>query len=223
MAGLGIVLMSYFPQKIFSQHNFDRKKNLNVEVRGDVGRNVFKNKNNNLFSELYVKGNQNGEKCFSGIECQVDEFALNNFSKVGFGVNVYRTENFGFNPEMTFTREICLVNEKDTTSNRLENKFGPGLKLEYNLGKFKGSNEVIFPIGEFDKPRYYIRNSVEIGKGEIELFLRGRNIDENYFGIKYTTKEFWKDFRFFAEYAVKNNPKIYTTDFMNIGISLNGK
>lgn len=216
--GAGIVLSSYLPmQKTYSQDNYDK-----ISIQMDIGKDISKFKSKVILSKAHVHGKIDTKfKIFTDFEASINEFDLNDYAKSTWGYKFLAAKKTQLNPIFGAINEVKYIEKNEQPYFKYGLNLGVGAKFDYELNKLKGSAELIFPFSEVNEPWLYNRTSLKTKRGQLELFFKGKNLKDNSLGLKFTTKPFREDFSLFAEYLIRNHPKLYAgRDFFSFGLSI---
>ena len=217
----GVAFIGCFPvKKSFSQES----NYIKFDFREDFGKEVINFDKNLSFSQMYVKGDIETRDVFTSFEAMLNEFFLDDYFKSAWGVKLIGDEKISLNPQIAVFLEA--EKEKNARFNHFthnyffKEKMGAGQILNYDLKKLKGKIEIIFPFSDFKSAMVYTRHSLKTKFGEFEIFYKGKNIDNNYSGIKFTTNPFRENFSFFAEYSRNKSEIFMKNEFLNVGLTI---
>ncbi len=218
--GAGIISLGFIPmKKSFSQ----------TYLRADIGKDIIDfepdlSTDKAYLSKGYIQGHTETKNFFTNLEAMMMDFGLNDYAKANLGAKLSKNKKINLNPQITAfaeTEEIRQINKIESPTQRysFKAKIGTGIILNYNLKKLKGEAEIIFPLSDAEHPLFYTRHSLKTKLGEFESFYKGKNLKNNYYGIKLTTPS-KEGFNFFIEYS-KNSSEIFKEKkFLNLGLAV---
>lgn len=210
--GAGIISLGFIPmKKSFSQ----------TYLRANIGTDLI---NPNKILPMYIQGHTETKNFFTNLEAMMMDFGLNDYAKANLGAKLSKNKKINLNPQITAFAETGEIVPRNKFEGlpllySFKAKIGAGAVLNYNLKKLKGKTEIIFPLSDAKHPLVYTRHSLKTKLGEFEIFYKGKNFNNNYHGIKFTTPS-KKGFGFFIEYSENISEIFNENEFLNLGLAV---